>query len=57
MKFTLNPLTRQLLWQKLRTPFWRGRGWQVLSWLAPIVVGLLSPYVASLINVLQAREV
>ncbi len=41
----------------LRTAFWHKRKWQVLSWLAPIVVGLISLEVASIINNQQAREV
>ncbi|MGB7650273.1 MAG: CHASE domain-containing protein [Gallionella sp.] len=53
---TLRPVVQQT-WATLRTPFWRGREWQVLSWIVPIAVLLLSLTVAQRINSEQAREV
>ncbi|MDH2919338.1 MAG: CHASE domain-containing protein [Sideroxydans sp.] len=44
-------------WAKLASPFWHGREWQVLSWLVPIVVLLISLMVAQRINQQQAQDV
>lgn len=57
MKPVLAPNTLRRAWATLRRPFWRGREWQVLSWIVPIAVLLLSLTVAQRINTQQAREV
>lgn len=57
MKLTISPNAVRNTWATLRSLLWRGREWQVLSWLLPITVLLLSLAVAQRINTQQAREV